>query len=520
MRTTPSVTRVANSARVLLVFVCAIIAAPRLSAEITLVSRHSDARAYARTPIDKDSPAAQTQDDFLSANLGSMAAAKSLKGGAVKAETITSSAIVVDNSTAIMQVTGSAAVHVNVFGLDTDAEGAANLIVLTFALSERSYLYSLTGQLVGNGASSLGTQPAIAKLTSETATIFDVPVVQGLADLSENGTLPPGTYTLTIEVSGFDFSVQTLVQEGVANGNFDFELTPGSTPTPMPFPTGTPTPVPSHATNLSTRMLVQAGDGVAVGGFIITGTESKQIAIAGIGPSLGGTGVSNFLADPVLELHGPPGFTTLVVDDYCHWNPGCCFLPRRVNDLESQCVQPPIPPPNYIELEPLFYLGLDPGAYTVIMRGNGNPVGIGLIEVFDVNQISTARLANLSSRVFVGNGSEIAIAGFLLGGSAGNDTIVIRGLGLSLTAGGITNVLVDPVLQLRDSDGAVVAGDNDWMEYPPQAEALVALGLAPTDPRESAIVMTLAPGAYTALLSGADNGTGVGLVEVYDVGSQ
>ena len=162
-------------------------------------------------------------------------------------------------------------------------------------------------------------------------------------------------------------------------------------------------------------------------------------------------------------------------------------------------------------------MSLDPGAYTVILRGHENaPTGVGLLEVYDLNQQADSRLANLSTRAFVSTGSDILIAGLILGGGAGNDTIVVRGIGPSLTNFGVPDALANPTLELRDSNGAILIADDDWQDDPTQGAELIAFGLAPTNNLESGIVKTLPPGSYTALLSGVNNGTGVGLVEVYD----
>ena len=110
-----------------------------------------------------------------------------------------------------------------------------------------------------------------------------------------------------------------------------------------------------------------------------------------------------------------------------------------------------------------------------------------------------------------GTGNEIVIAGFILGGGSGDEVVLIRGIGPSLTQSGVPNVLANPTLELRNSDGAVIAMNDDWQSGP-------TVSLPPSDPLESAIETTLSPGAYTALLSGVNNGTGVGLVEVYDLG--
>ena len=142
-----------------------------------------------------------------------------------------------------------------------------------------------------------------------------------------------------------------------------------------------------------------------------------------------------------------------------------------------------------------------------------------MIEVYDLSQAGLAKLANISTRAFVSTADNIVIAGFILGGHSGLDRIVVRGIGPSLTAVGVPGALANPMLELRDGNGALLAADNDWQDDSAQAAELTAAGLAPTNNLESAIATTLSPGLYTALLSGVNNGTGVGLVEVYDRGA-
>ncbi|MEY2490807.1 MAG: hypothetical protein QOC70_2749, partial [Verrucomicrobiota bacterium] len=161
---------------------------------------------------------------------------------------------------------------------------------------------------------------------------------------------------------------------------------------------------------------------------------------------------------------------------------------------------------------------LTPGAYTAIVRGKSNTSGVALIEVYDLSQAVLAKLANISTRAFVSTGDNIVIGGFLLGGHNGADRVIVRGIGPSLSALGVTNALVNPTLELRDSNGALLIANNDWQDNPAQATELAAAGLAPTNNLESGIATTLPPGLYTALLAGLNNGTGVGLVEVYDRG--
>jgi hypothetical protein len=281
--------------------------------------------------------------------------------------------------------------------------------------------------------------------------------------------------------------------------------TPVVTPTPVPTPTPTPgvTPGPAaQAVNLSTRMRVQTGDNVGIGGFIITGSAPKHLLLRAIGPSLTGSGVPDALPDPVLELHGPSGFATVTNDN---WR----------DDLvqEAAILATGIAPTN--NLESAIDATLNPGAYTAIVKGKNNTSGVALIEVYDLSQAVLAQLGNISTRAFVSTGDNIVIAGFTLGGNSGNDRIVVRGLGPT----GVPNPLADPTLELRDANGALINANNNWQDDAAQAAGLTAANLAPPNTLDAAIMATLPPGLYTALLAGLNNGTGVGLVEVYDLGA-
>jgi hypothetical protein len=280
---------------------------------------------------------------------------------------------------------------------------------------------------------------------------------------------------------------------------------PGGTATPTPTPGGTATPAPSpaaQATNLSTRMRVLTGDSVGIGGFIITGSAPKHVLLRAIGPSLT---VSGALADPVLELHGPGTFITVLNDNW-----------RDDPDQEDAIIATGIPPTN--DLESAIDATLNPGAYSAVVSGKNNSTGVGLVEVYDLSLAVPAKLANISTRAFASTGNDIVIGGFILGNNNGNTRIVLRGIGPSLTAAGVTNALANPTLELRDNNGALLASNNDWQDDAAQASEITAAGLAPTNPLESGIAATLPPGVYSALLAGVNNGTGIGLVEVYERG--
>jgi len=252
-------------------------------------------------------------------------------------------------------------------------------------------------------------------------------------------------------------------------------------------------------------MRVQTGDNVGIGGFIITGTAPKHILLRAIGPSLAQLGVPDVLADPVMELHGPGSFATIIDDNW------------RDDPVQAAAIiATGIPPSN--DLESAIDATLDPGAYTAVVRGKNNTSGIGLVEIYDLGQAVPGKLANISTRAFVSTGDNIVIAGFILGNHSGDDRIVVRGIGPSLTALGVPNALANPTLELRDSNGTILFANDNWQDNPAQAAELTAAGLALSNPSEAGIAATLPPGLYTALLAGLNNGTGVGLVEVYDRG--
>jgi len=251
-------------------------------------------------------------------------------------------------------------------------------------------------------------------------------------------------------------------------------------------------------------MRVQTGDNAGIGGFIIAGTAPKHVLLRAIGPSI--TGLPGVLADPVLELHGPAGFTTVTDNNW---------MDDPVQ--KAAILATGLAPTN--NLEAAIDATLNPGAYTGVVRGNGGTNGIGLIEVYDLSQAVLAKMANISTRALVGTGNDIVIAGFILGNNSGVTQIVIRGIGPSLTAFGVANALANPALELRDNNGALLLSNNDWQDNPAQAAQLTAAGLAPTNPLESGIAITLGPGQYTALLTGQGNTSGVGVVEVYDRGA-
>jgi hypothetical protein len=246
---------------------------------------------------------------------------------------------------------------------------------------------------------------------------------------------------------------------------------------------------------------VEVGDGVMIGGFIVTGGDSKRVIIRGIGPSLASSGISDAVSDPILRLFGPTG-SPLGVND--NWQ-----------DTQQAEIQATGIPPQDLR-EAAIIATLSPGAYTTTLADASGATGVGLVEIYDLNSSANAKLANISTRGSVQTENNVMIGGFALGGSSINPAkVVVRALGPSLAQAGINNPLSDPTLQLFDSNGQSIAFNNNWADDPSQAAELQALNFAPVNPGESAIVATLPPGLYTAVVAGQGGGTGIGLIEVY-----
>jgi hypothetical protein len=258
-------------------------------------------------------------------------------------------------------------------------------------------------------------------------------------------------------------------------------------------------PATAQLTNISTRASVQAGSGVTIAGFIITGTDSKQVVVRGLGPTLTQFGVSGVLADPTLDLHNST--SSITTND--NWK-----------DTQQTAIQATgLAPPN--DLESAILITLQPGNYTAILAGKNNTTGVGLVEMYDISSGVFAELTNVSTRGHVGLGDDVMIGGFIAGGGNGSIEIVVRGLGPTLTQFGVAGALSDPKLTLLDVNGNVVRSNNNWKDT--QQAAIQATGLAPPNNVESALVVTVAAGNYTAILEGSNGGTGIGLVEIYKV---
>jgi hypothetical protein len=264
-------------------------------------------------------------------------------------------------------------------------------------------------------------------------------------------------------------------------------------------------PPPATALNIATRLPVGVGQNVLIGGFIIVGPTPKRVLIRAIGPSLP---IAGALADPTLELHDGSGATIATNNDWRATQIGGLIGSSQAVELQATT----IPPTK--DGESAIAVTLNPGAYTAVIRGASASTGIALIEVYDLDAVQDSTLANISTRGFIQTGNNVMIGGLIYLGGPGLTKVVIRGIGPSLAAQSIANPLQDPVLELKDANGATVEANDDWAQSP-QAGAIQAAGLQPSNRAESTIFKTGLPlGAYTVILKGV-SGTGVGVLEVY-----
>lgn len=250
--------------------------------------------------------------------------------------------------------------------------------------------------------------------------------------------------------------------------------------------------------NVSTRARVGTGTKVTIGGFIITGDVPKKVALRAIGPSL--VGVASVLSDPVLELYDFAGDLIAQNDNSSTLAPG--DIPAGLKPADGR--------------ESIISETLPPGSYTGVLRGANGSTGVGLVELYDLDPASS-RLSNISTRGEVGIGNEVMIGGFIIGGEDPTE-VVVRALGPSLSAHNVPNVLPDPLLELYDGNGSLIFANDNWRAT--QEQAIIATGLAPSSDSESAVVATLAPGGYTAIMRDTGQASGVGLIEVYNLESK
>ena len=277
-------------------------------------------------------------------------------------------------------------------------------------------------------------------------------------------------------------------------------------------------PVPgSKLINVSTRAFVQTGDDVMIGGFIVQGTQAKRIIVRAIGPELIPFGIPNPLADPTLELHDGTGALIASNDNWVTTIIGGIITTDQVAAIRASGYAPTN------AMESAMIVTLAPGNYTAIVRGVNNTTGIGLVEVYDLGTNSTSILGNISTRSLVQTGDNVMIGGFIVQGIQAK-RVIVRAIGPELSQYGVPNPLLDPTLELHDANGRLIASNDNWMATiiggiitQDQVAAIRDSGHAPSDARESAMIVDLPPGNYTAIVRGKNIIIGVALVEVYDL---
>ena len=263
---------------------------------------------------------------------------------------------------------------------------------------------------------------------------------------------------------------------------------------------------PQQLLNIATRARVQPDPNALIGGFIVTGSAQKKVVIRALGPSLGSAGLANFLPDPVLELHDSTGQLLTSNDDW-QQAANATNIPVSLQPKQSA--------------ESVILTTLAPGAsYTAIVRGKGTAAGVALVEVYDLNPDDGSILGNISTRGLVGAADDVMIGGVIVGDGTASSTVMVRGLGPSLSQAGVSNVLSDPSLELHDANGSTIASNDNWKtrsDGTSQQAEIEATHIPPTNDLESALVTTLAAGNYTAILSGKTGVPGVALIEAYNL---
>jgi plastocyanin len=317
-------------------------------------------------------------------------------------------------------------------------------------------------------------------------------------NLFESGVLGRmATYSYTFTTAG-TFPYFCQVHGAMMTGTV--VVTGATSPTPTPTPGG----APSTLGNIATRLRVQSGDNALIGGMIATGTTGKRVIIRAIGPSLIPFGVSGALTNPTLDLF--QGSTLLFSND--DWNN---------STQQAEIASSGLAPSNVAESAIIWTL--TPGQnYTAVVHGANGTTGIGVVEAFDLDQAAASKLGNISTRGFVDVDDNVMIAGLIAGPGNGTSLkVLVRALGPTLSDFGVAGALANPTVDLVNSSGTVIRSNDNWKNDSQQRAQIEAAGLAPAHDEEAALVETVAPGAYTAVVRGSGRTTGIALVEAYHV---
>jgi hypothetical protein len=369
------------------------------------------------------------------------------------------------------------------FGVSVAISG--NTVVVG-AYGEDSAATGVNGSQAGNGATDSGAAYVFSRSGSTWTQ-------QGYLKASNTGV--SDTFVIAA-ISGDTVVVGASGEDSAATGINGNQASNSATDSGAAYVfAGLPATGPLE--NISTRAEVLTNTNVLIGGFVISGTGTKQVLVRGLGPTLTDFGVAGALADPFLSLVTGSGNVLWNNDNW--------------KDSQQAAIQATGKAPTH-DSEAAIVQILGPGNYTAVLSGKNNTTGIGLVEVYDQSPASTAQLSNISSRGHVGTGNNVMIGGFI---SAVADTrVIVRALGPTLTQFGVTGVLADPVLGLFDANGNAIASNDNWTQSP-QAAQIQASGFAPPNALEPAIISTRPLGNTTAIVSGKNGTTGVALLEVY-----
>jgi hypothetical protein len=356
--------------------------------------------------------------------------------------------------------------------------------------SIRSIAVQPDGKVLAGGViTTIGGQPrrGIARLDPNTA-------------LADSFNPNPSTFVLSIalQTDGKILAAGNFSSMSGQPRNYIAQLDPGCTATP------TPVPIQSVFGNISTRLRVLSGDNALIGGLITTGGGFKRVIIRAIGPSLTAFGVPGALENPTLDLF--QGNTLVFSND--DWNN---------STQQAEIANSGLAPSNAAESAILWTLFPGQG-YTAVVRGQGGATGVGIVEAYDLDQMTfTTKLGNISTRGFVDVDDNVMIAGLIVAGNGTTLKVLVRALGPTLSDFGVAGALANPTLDLVNASGTVIRSNDNWKDDAQQRVAIEAAGLGPSHDEEAALVETLAPGAYTAVARGNNRATGVGLIEAYNI---
>jgi uncharacterized delta-60 repeat protein len=318
---------------------------------------------------------------------------------------------------------------------------------------------------------------------------------------------PTPTATPTSTPTATATATPTATPTATATATATPSATATATPTSTPTSTPTATPVVGSAANISTRLGVGIGENVLIEGFIVEGSpgSSKKLLVRAIGPSLAQFEVPDPMANPTLEIHDASNAIVATNNDWKTTQVGGLITGNQFAAINATTLAPGN------DLESAVIVPLTPGSYTAVVRGVGNTVGTGVVDAYDLDTGSSARLANIATRGLVQPGDGLMIAGFIVANAPVK--VVVTATGPSLLQFGVSNALPDTTLELHDQQGALVLENDNWKDT--QEQELENIGLHPSHDLEAALVKTIQPGLYTAQVRGKGNDSGVGVVQVF-----